>query len=75
MIVLDTNIISEIMRPQPSVHVMSWLRQQPLNRLVTTAVTIAEIRYGLGRLPQGQRRRDLDARFGAFLSRGFADRI
>ncbi len=75
MIVLDTNIISEIMRPEPDANVMSWLRQQRLNTLAITAVNIAEIRYGIGRLPDGQRRLNLDERFRAFLSRGFDDRI
>lgn len=75
MIILDTNVISEIMRPQPELKVMEWLRKQPLDSLATTAITLAEIRYGLGRLPQGQRRRSLQERFQAFLVRGFGDRI
>ncbi len=75
MIILDTNIISEIMRPAAEERVMAWLRKQPLNLLATTAVTVAEIRYGLGRLPEGQRRRNLEERFRSFLTRGFYDRI
>ncbi len=75
MIILDTNIISEIMRPAAEERVMAWLRKQPLKLLATTAVTVAEIRYGLGRLPEGQRRRNLEERFRSFLTRGFYDRI
>ena len=75
MIILDTNIISEAMRPAPEARVMAWLRKQPLNTLATTAVNIAEIRYGLGRLSEGQRRRNLDERFRLFLARGFDDRV
>lgn len=75
MIVLDTNIISEIMRPKPEPRVMGWLRKQPLSRLATTAVSVAEIRYGLGCLPNGRRKHHLQAQFQSFLARGFRDRI
>lgn len=75
MIVLDTNVISEVMRPVPDARVMAWLRKQPLQTLATTAVTVAEIRYGLGHLPEGQRRRTLELQFQAFLDRGFDKRI
>jgi predicted nucleic acid-binding protein len=75
MIILDTNVISEIMRPKPEPRVMTWLRKQPLSVLGTTAVTVAEIRYGLGRMPKGQRQRQLQERFQSFLSRAFQDRI
>ena len=55
MIILDTNVVSELMRALPAAAVVSWLRQQQRGSLVTTAVTIAEIRYGLARLPTGRR--------------------
>ena len=54
---------------------MEWLRGHPLEELATTAVSLAEIRYGLRRLPPGRRRGDLEARFRTFLARGFGDRI
>ena len=73
MIILDTNILSEIMRPAPAPQVMAWLRQQPLSTLAVTAITLAEIRYGLERLAEGARRRNLEERFQAFLARGFDD--
>ena len=44
MIILDTNIISEVMRPAPEPRVMAWLRKQPLRTLAVSAVTLAEIR-------------------------------
>jgi len=75
VIVLDTNVISEVMRPDPDARVTAWLRSQPLGSLATTSVTIAEIRYGLARLSQGRRRMDREAKFEAFLSRGFSDRV
>lgn len=70
MIVLDTNVVSELMRSTPDGRVVSWMTDQPPDELCTTAVTIAEIRYGLERLPKGRRRDGLRAAarevFGAF---------
>ena len=70
MIVLDTNVVSELMRATPSTEVVAWLRDQPAGSLLTTAVTVAEIRYGLERLPDGRRaaelRRIADETLGAF---------
>lgn len=75
MIILDTNVISESMRLVPDSRVMAWLRNQPLQILATTAVTLAEIRYGLGRLSEGKKRRELEKRFQIFMARGFDNRI
>lgn len=61
MIILDTNVLSELMRPQPSPLVRDWIGQQPSDELCTTAVTVAEIRYGLERLPDGGRKASLVA--------------
>ena len=70
MIVLDTNVVSELMRAAPSTEVVTWLHDQPAGSLLTTAVTVAEIRYGLERLPGGRRavelRRIADETLGAF---------
>jgi predicted nucleic acid-binding protein len=63
------------MRPGPDGRVMTWLRAQPLAELATTSVTLAEISYGLRRLPRGRRRDDLEGRLRTFLARGFGDRI
>ena len=63
MIVLDTNVISEVMRPEPAARVRHWLLQLTDDRLVTTVVTIAEIEYGIARLARGKRREDLARRF------------
>ena len=60
MIVLDTNVLSEEMRPAPEPAVHGWLaRQSPLD-LFTTAVTEAEILYGVAIKPDGRRNRDLE---------------
>lgn len=56
MIVLDTNVVSELMRPAPAPAVLSWLQGHPGKDLYTTAITVAEVRYGIARLPRGQRR-------------------
>ena len=58
MIILDTSVVSELMRPSPSPSVVAWvLRQDVL--LVITAMTLAEIRFGIARLPEGGRRATL----------------
>lgn len=68
MIVLDTNVVSEMMRAEPDPRVTTWLvRQRPRDRFITS-VTVAEIGYGIARLPDGRRRDAL----GAEASRAFA---
>jgi predicted nucleic acid-binding protein len=59
MIVLDTNVVSELMRPEPAPAVLAWLHQRPGGSLHTTTVTVAEIRHGIARLPEGRRRESL----------------
>jgi len=70
MIVVDTNVVSELMRPTPADAVVGWIRARRAGELFTTAITVAEIRYGIERLPGG-RRQDLlrttaDGAFAAF---------
>ncbi len=72
MIVLDTNILSELMRPSPAPEVKQWLSQQAADEtLVTTVITISEIEYGLSRLPDGRKRQDLEERFMALTGPNF----
>lgn len=74
MIVVDTNVLSELMRPNPETSVRQWAFGQPAADLVTTAISMAEILYGLARLPDGQRRADRElAATDVFTA--FADRI
>lgn len=61
MIVVDTNVISEVMRPSPSRVVQDWMTTRSRERRCATAVTLAEIRYGIERLPAGRRRALLEA--------------
>ena len=75
MIVLDTNVLSELMRPAPSAIVESWLASQPMQRLFTTAVTQAEIFYGLALLPAGQRRAAMMAEAENMFAEDFEGRV
>jgi len=56
MIVADTNVVSELMRPSPSPALRNWLSERAAGELYTTAITVAEIRYGLERLAEGRRK-------------------
>lgn len=70
MIVVDTNVVSELIRPTPSQMVREWAGLQLAGELCTTAITVAEIRYGLERLADGRRKDRLlaaaDEVFAAF---------
>ncbi|MGH8140701.1 MAG: type II toxin-antitoxin system VapC family toxin [Steroidobacteraceae bacterium] len=59
MIILDTNVVSEVLRPTPEPTVLKWLEQQPASSIFTTAVTEGEILYGIRLLPEGNRRTKL----------------
>lgn len=59
MLVLDTNVISELFRPQPDPKVMAWIGQLSGEDLFTTAVTRGELLFGLYCMPDGRRRSDL----------------
>ena len=74
MIVLDTNVVSELMRPEPAPRVASWVRSRDRRELFTSSITLAEIRYGLARLPDGRRKQVLlDAADDVF--RAFTDQV
>jgi predicted nucleic acid-binding protein len=59
MIALYTSVVSELMRAEPAPAVVAWLQRCSGAGLFTTAVTVAEVRYGIARLPEGQRRESL----------------
>ena len=75
MIVLDTNVLSELMRPDPDPAVIAWMDSQDPAQLFLTAVTIAEILYGIARLPDGKRKAGLRELGAAMLQEDFAGRI
>jgi len=58
---LDTNVISEWVRPRPNPDVVAWLASVDEDRVFISAVTLAELRYGVERMPAGKRRHSLDA--------------
>ena len=57
MIILDTNVLSELMRPQPTPVVAAWAKNQKWSSIYTTTVTAYEINFGIGRLPEGAKKR------------------
>ena len=59
MILLDTNVVSEPLRPAPEVRVIEWIDAQPLETLFLSAMTVAELRAGVAMLPAGKRRNSL----------------
>lgn len=73
MIVLDTNVVSEALRPEPDPAVIAWLNSQSANTLYLSSVTLAELLFGVGALPDGARRdrlaEALDRMLGLFPSR------
>jgi hypothetical protein len=59
MILLDTNVVSEPLRPSPDARVIEWIDAQALETLFLSAITVAELRAGLALLPAGKRRAGL----------------
>jgi toxin FitB len=75
VIVLDTNVISELMRPVPHPGVLAWVASQPRAQLYTTYINQAEILHGIAALPEGCRRTALAAAAAAMFTEDFAGRI
>jgi toxin FitB len=75
MIVLDTNVLSELMKPQGSQAVKAWVKAQPRNSLFITTITQAEILYGIAILPIGAKRQILQDSTQAMLREDFLDKI
>ena len=75
MILLDTNVVSELMKPRPDGAVEAWLAGQPLTSFFLSSPSEAELRYGMAILPAGRRREKLEAALEAILIEAFSDRI
>jgi hypothetical protein len=75
MTILDTNVVSEPMRPEPEAQVLAWLAAQNAGALFVTAVTEAELRTGLAIMPGGRRREALGAALETVLAEDFAGRV
>lgn len=75
MIVLDTNVLSALMRAAPDTAVVAWLDGQPAESIWTTTITVFEIRFGIEILPDSRRRRQLQDLFELVLREGLEQRI
>ncbi len=75
MYVLDTNVVSELMLLEPLPTVAAWIAERDAQELYLTAVSEAELLYGVAIMPAGERRNALEAAMTRWLDRGFADRI
>jgi toxin FitB len=75
MIVLDTNVVSEIMQPAPERSVRNWLGQHDLDLLWLTSVTVFEIRFGIETLAQGRKRSQIMAAFELLLNEKLQGRV
>lgn len=75
MIVLDTNVVSALMRTEPDPVVVAWLDRLPPESVWTTSVTVFEIRLGLEVLAEGRKRRHLEDAFAKALEEDFENRV
>ena len=75
MIILDTNVLSALMRQTPEAPVVAWLDRQPAESVWITSVTLFEARLGLALLPKGRRRQSLEAAFAHLLKDDLEERV
>ncbi|MGB8585967.1 MAG: type II toxin-antitoxin system VapC family toxin [Pseudolabrys sp.] len=75
MIILDTNVLSALMRTVPDTHVVAWLDRQPAESVWITSITLFEAYLGLALLPSGRRRRTLEAAFARLLQEDLENRV
>lgn len=75
MIILDTNVVSELIRPVPSETVLRWISSQPALLLYTTAITQAEMLYGMEILTKGKKKKALEAALLGMFAEDFRNRV
>lgn len=75
MIILDTNVLSALMRTNPEAAVVAWLDRQPADSVWLSSVTVFETRFGLALLPKGRRRSALEGAFDRVLAEDLANRV
>jgi predicted nucleic acid-binding protein len=75
MIILDTNVLSALMRTSPDPPVVAWLDRQPAESVWITTITVFETRFGLALLPAGKRRRALESAFTRLLTDDLEERV
>lgn len=74
MIILDTNVVSEAMKPEPNRSVQAWLNNQAIETLYLSSVTLAELLFGIAALPAGKRKEMLEQALNGLMGL-FRDRI
>ncbi|WP_237151958.1 type II toxin-antitoxin system VapC family toxin [Oryzibacter oryziterrae] len=75
MIVLDTNVISELSRDKPDANVLSWVDSRPPDRFLTTSISVMEMRFGLAIMPAGRKRTELARDLDLVFNHLFAGRV
>jgi len=75
VIILDTNVLSTLMRKMPDADVVEWLDRQPAESVWITSITLFEARLGIALLPDGKRRRALTSAFGRLLEEDLENRV
>jgi predicted nucleic acid-binding protein len=75
MIILDTNVLSALMRSVPETHVVAWLDRQPAESVWITSITLFEAHLGLALLPSGRRRQTLETAFARVLKEDLEYRV
>lgn len=75
MIVLDTNVLSALMRTNPETVVVEWLDRQPADSVWLTSITVFEARFGLALLPKGRRRSGLERALDRVLTEDLSNRV
>ncbi|MCY4597333.1 MAG: type II toxin-antitoxin system VapC family toxin [Bryobacterales bacterium] len=75
MFAIDTNVASELMRPEPTPAVAAWIAERDAQQMYLTAVSEAELRYGVAIMPVGKRRSAMEAAMTRWLDEGFGERI
>ena len=75
MILVDTNVISEPLQPNPNQRVIAWIDSQSIETLYLSAITMAELRFGIAVLPQGRRKSSLGERFEREVLAIFEERV
>lgn len=75
MIILDTNVLSALMRQEPDPPVVKWLNSQAPQSVWITSVTLFESRLGLALVPDGRRRRALESAFARLLAEDLENRV
>jgi len=75
VIILDTNVLSALMRTRPETAVVDWLDRQPADSVWLTSITIFEARFGLALLPKGRKRMGLERAFDRVLKEDLSNRV